>query len=215
MFILFTYLLYIFKTIAIFVKRNCGCFAQGGMAEHGLHVVRFFVSACVMLRPFATARPPAGVWGRARRPCAAISVRAVIRGCRLCGGEKYNLYGYGEKKVAKDVSRMRQRAARKVDVLPCVRYADRGRLHAAAVDASDRGGAAVCCRFRHVQRLAQGDGRAHGCELPVCAQPSGRDNRGVAACGRSRHVGRVIVEMTEYAWCRSLQRRNPDKQANK
>lgn len=46
MFILFTYLLYIFKTIAIFVKRNCGCFAQGGMAEHGLHVVRFFVSAC-------------------------------------------------------------------------------------------------------------------------------------------------------------------------
>ena len=55
MFILFTYLLYIFKTIAIFVKRNCGCFAQGGMAEHGLHVVRFFVSACVMLRPFATA----------------------------------------------------------------------------------------------------------------------------------------------------------------
>lgn len=88
MFILFTYLLYIFKIIAIFVKRNRGCFAQGGMAEHGLHVVRFFVSACVMLRPFATARPPAGVWGRARRPCAAISVRAVIRGCRLCGGEK-------------------------------------------------------------------------------------------------------------------------------
>ena len=51
-----------FKTIAIFVKRNCGCFAQGGMAEHGLHVVRFFVSACVMLRPFATARPPAGAF---------------------------------------------------------------------------------------------------------------------------------------------------------
>ena len=85
----------------------------------------------------------------------------------------------------------------------------------AAVDASDGGGAAVRCRFRHVQRLAQGDGRAHGCELPVCAQPSGRDNRGVAACGRSRHVGRVTVGMNEYAWCRSLQRRNHDKQANK
>ena len=51
-----------------------------------------------------------------------------------------------EKEIAKDVSRMRQRAARKVDVLPCVRYADRGRLHAAAFDASDRGGAAVRCR---------------------------------------------------------------------
>lgn len=211
MFILFTCLLYIFKTIAIFVKRNCGCFAQGGMAEHGLHVVRFFVSACVMLQPFATARPPAGVWaghgGRVPQyRCGPLSAAADC-----AAAKKYNLYGYGEKKVAQDVSFVRQRAARKVDVLPCVRYADRGRLHAAAVDASDGGGAAVRCRFRHVQRLAQGDGRAHGCELPVCAQPSGRDNRGVAACGRSRHVGRVTVGMNEYAWCRSLQRRNPGK----
>lgn len=193
----------------------CGCFAQGGMAEHGLHVVRFFVSACVMLRPFATARPPAGVWGRAGGRVPQYRCGPLSAAADCAAAKKYNLYGYGEKKVAKDLSFVRQRAARKVDVLPCVRYADRGRLHAAAVDASDGGGAAVRCRFRHVQRLAQGDGRAHGCELPVCAQPSGRDNRGVAACGRSRHVGRVIVEMTEYAWCRSLQRRNHDKQANK
>lgn len=39
--------------------------------------------------------------------------------------KKYNLYGYGEKKIAQDVSRMRQCAARAVDVLPFVRHAAR------------------------------------------------------------------------------------------
>lgn len=189
MFVLFTYLLYIFKTIAIFVKRNCGCFAHEAWRSmacmsSGFSYLR--ASCCGRSRRRGLRRAyGAGHGGRVPQyRCGPLSAAADC-----AAAKKYNLYGYGEKKVAKDVSRMRQRAARKVDVLPCVRYADRGRLHAAAVDASDGGGAAVRCRFRHVQRLAQGDGRAHGCELPVCAQPSGRDNRGVAACGRSRHGG--------------------------
>ena len=103
------------------------------MAEHGLHVVRFFVSACVMLQPFATARPPAGVWAGhgSRVPQYRRGPLSAAADC--AAAKKYNLYGYGEEKVAKDVSRMRQCAARAVDVLPFVRHADRGGLSSSAV----------------------------------------------------------------------------------
>ena len=79
------------------------------------------------------------------------------------------IYGYEEKEIAQDVSFVRQRAARKVDVLPCVRYADRGRLPSAAVAAPVGGGTAFRHGLRDLQRLAQGDGFAHGIELPVGA----------------------------------------------